>query len=245
MTSTTNISIFIAFTAGLLSFVSPCVLPLIPSYLTYITGVSFDELVDSREKSIRRRTIIHSLLFILGFSLVFTALGASATYIGNFFQQNQALIRKVGGVIVIILGIHITGVIKLQFLDKEKRLELKSRPIGYLGSVLVGVAFAAGWTPCIGPILASILLYASTSQNMAGGIILLLAYSLGLGVPFLVSALAFNSFLAYFAKLNRYLRIISIVSGIFLIIIGVMLFFNLFAVLSQYMNMLIPVGHGG
>ncbi len=245
MSSSANLSIFIAFTAGLLSFVSPCVLPLIPSYLTYITGVSFDELVEAREKSIRRQTLIHSLLFILGFTLVFTALGASATYIGNFFQQNQGLIRKIGGVVVVVLGIHITGIVKLRFLEQEKRLELKNRPIGYLGSVLVGVAFAAGWTPCIGPILASILLYASTSQKMMDGIVLLVSYSLGLGVPFLVSALAFNSFLAYFARLNRYLRVISIISGIFLIIIGIMLFFNLFAVLSQYMNLLVPVGHGG
>ena len=245
MTPTSNISIFIAFTAGLLSFVSPCVLPLIPSYLTYITGVSFDELVDPQEKLVRRQTLIHSLLFILGFSLVFTVLGASATYIGNFFRQNQDLIRKIGGLIVIVLGIHISGVIKLKFLEKEKRLELKNRPLGYLGSVIVGIAFAAGWTPCIGPILASILLYASTSQKMVDGIILLVAYSLGLGVPFLISALAFNTFLAYFAKISRYLRVISIVSGIFLIVIGMMLFFNWFSTLSQYINMVIPIGTGG
>jgi len=128
MAETSNISIFIAFTAGLLSFVSPCVLPLIPSYLTYITGVSFDDLTASGDASIRRRTIVHSLLFILGFSLVFVALGASATYLGSFFQQNQALIRKVGGVIVVLLGIHITGIVKLKFLEQEKRLEFKSRP---------------------------------------------------------------------------------------------------------------------
>ncbi|RLB72050.1 MAG: cytochrome c biogenesis protein CcdA [Deltaproteobacteria bacterium] len=242
MAETSNISIFIAFTAGLLSFVSPCVLPLIPSYLTYITGVSFDDLTASGNASIRRRTIVHSLLFILGFSLVFVALGASATYLGSFFQQNQALIRKVGGVIVVLLGIHITGIIKLKFLEQEKRLEFKSRPIGYVGSVLVGIAFAAGWTPCIGPILASILLYASTEKNMMSGIILLFSYSLGLGVPFLVSALAFNSFLAYFSRMNRYLRVISIISGIFLIVIGVMLFFNYFSALSQYLNMFLPQG---
>ncbi len=242
MAETSNISIFIAFTAGLLSFVSPCVLPLIPSYLTYITGVSFDDLTASGNASIRRRTIVHSLLFIFGFSLVFVALGASATYLGSFFQQNQALIRKVGGVIVVLLGIHITGIIKLKFLEQEKRLEFKSRPIGYVGSVLVGIAFAAGWTPCIGPILASILLYASTEKNMMSGIILLFSYSLGLGVPFLVSALAFNSFLAYFSRMNRYLRVISIISGIFLIVIGVMLFFNYFSALSQYLNMFLPQG---
>ena len=134
--------------------------------------------------------------------------------------------------------------LKLKFLEHEKRVEFKNKPIGYLGSVLVGIAFAAGWTPCIGPILASILLYASTEKNMMSGIILLLSYSLGLGVPFLVSALAFNSFLAYFSRLNRYLRLISIISGIFLIVIGVMLFFNYSSMLSQYMNMFLPQ-HGG
>jgi len=240
MESTSHVSLLIAFMAGVFSFISPCVLPLIPSYLTYITGISFDELVDNRSQSVRRRTLFHSLFFILGFTLVFVALGASATYVGAFFQENQVLIRRVGGVIVILLGIHITGVIKLKILEREKRFEFNDKPIGYLGSVLVGIAFAAGWTPCIGPILASILLYASTSNNVGSGIVLLIAYSLGLGVPFLISALAFNSFLTYFSKFNRYLRIVSIVSGIFLIIIGFLLVFDYLSVLSQYLNMWLP-----
>ena len=240
MESTSHVSLLIAFMAGVFSFISPCVLPLIPSYLTYITGISFDELVDNRSQSVRRRTLFHSLFFILGFTLVFVALGASATYVGAFFQENQVLIRRVGGVIVILLGIHITGVIKLQLLEREKRFEFTDKPIGYLGSVLVGIAFAAGWTPCIGPILASILLYASTSDNVGSGIILLIAYSLGLGVPFLISALAFNSFLTYFSKFNRYLRVVSIISGIFLIIIGFLLLFDYLSVLSQYLNMWLP-----
>ena len=240
MESTSHVSLLIAFMAGVFSFISPCVLPLIPSYLTYITGISFDELVDNRSQSVRRRTLFHSLFFILGFTLVFVALGASATYVGAFFQENQVIIRRVGGVIVILLGIHITGVIKLKLLEREKRFEFTDKPIGYLGSVLVGIAFAAGWTPCIGPILASILLYASTSDNVGGGIILLVAYSLGLGVPFLVSALAFNSFLTYFSKFNRYLRIVSIISGIFLIVIGFLLVFDYLSVLSQYLNMWLP-----
>ncbi len=240
MESTSQVSLLIAFMAGVFSFISPCVLPLIPSYLTYITGISFDELVDNRSQSVRRRTLFHSLFFILGFTLVFVALGASATYVGAFFQENQVLIRRVGGVIVILLGIHITGVIKLNLLEREKRFEFTDKPIGYLGSVLVGIAFAAGWTPCIGPILASILLYASTSENVGSGIILLIAYSMGLGVPFLISALAFNSFLTYFSKFNRYLRIVSIISGIFLIVIGFLLVFDYLSVLSQYLNMWLP-----
>ncbi|HIE07121.1 MAG TPA: cytochrome c biogenesis protein CcdA [Desulfarculaceae bacterium] len=240
MESTSQVSLLIAFMAGVFSFISPCVLPLIPSYLTYITGISFDELVDNRSQSVRRRTLFHSLFFILGFTLVFVALGASATYVGAFFQENQVLIRRIGGVIVILLGIHITGVIKLNLLEREKRFEFTDKPIGYLGSVLVGIAFAAGWTPCIGPILASILLYASTSENVGSGIILLVAYSMGLGVPFLISALAFNSFLTYFSKFNRYLRIVSIISGIFLIVIGFLLVFDYLSVLSQYLNMWLP-----
>jgi cytochrome c-type biogenesis protein len=240
MESTSHVSLLIAFMAGVFSFISPCVLPLIPSYLTYITGISFDDLVDNHSKSVRRRTLFHSLFFILGFTLVFVALGASATYVGNFFQENQDLIRKVGGVIVILLGIHITGLVKLKFLEREKRFEFHDKPLGYVGSILVGIAFAAGWTPCIGPILASILLYASTSDNVGGGIILLVAYSLGLGVPFLISALAFNSFLTYFSRFNRYMRIVSIVSGIFLIIIGLLLVFNYLSIISQYLNMWLP-----
>ena len=240
MESTSHVSLLIAFMAGVFSFISPCVLPLIPSYLTYITGISFDDLVDNHSKSVRRRTLFHSLFFILGFTLVFVALGASATYVGNFFQENQDLIRKVGGVIVILLGIHITGLVKLKFLEREKRFEFHDKPLGYVGSILVGIAFAAGWTPCIGPILASILLYASTSDNVGGGIILLVAYSLGLGVPFLISALAFNSFLTYFSRFNRYMRVVSIVSGVFLIIIGLLLVFNYLSIISQYLNMWLP-----
>ncbi|MCK5916038.1 MAG: sulfite exporter TauE/SafE family protein [Deltaproteobacteria bacterium] len=229
-----------AFAAGVGLTFTPCVLPLIPSYLTYITGISFDELVDNRSQSVRRRTLFHSLFFILGFTMVFVALGASATYVGAFFQENQVLIRRVGGVIVILLGIHITGLVKLNLLEREKRFEFNNKPLGYLGSVLVGIAFAAGWTPCIGPILASILLYASTSENVGGGIILLVAYSLGLGLPFLVSALAFNTFLAYFSRFNRYLRMVSIISGIFLIVIGLLLVFDYLSILSQYLNMWLP-----
>jgi len=240
MESTSHVSLLIAFMAGVFSFISPCVLPLIPSYLTYITGISFDDLVEQQSKSVRRRTLFHSLFFILGFTLVFVALGASATYVGNFFQENQDLIRKVGGVIVILLGIHITGLVKLKFLEREKRFEFHDKPLGYVGSILVGVAFAAGWTPCIGPILASILLYASTSNNVGSGIILLVAYSLGLGVPFLISALAFNTFLTYFSRFNRYMRIVSIVSGIFLVIIGLLLVFNYLSIISQYLNMWLP-----
>jgi len=189
MESTPSISLFIAFSAGLFSFLSPCILPLIPSYISFITGISFEAFSSGEEtRKLRRTTVIHSLLFIFGFSLVFILLGASATYAGQFLQKYQFLLTKVGGVIIIILGIHLTGIINLKFLQREKKVHLREKPLGYLGTVLVGMTFAAGWTPCIGPILGSILIVASTSQKVTSGIILLSFYSLGLALPFFASS---------------------------------------------------------
>jgi len=200
-----EISVFIAFIAGILSFVSPCVLPLIPSYLSFITGVSFDELAElENRREIRRRTLIHSLLFVAGFSLVFILMGASATYIGGIFRKYQRLITVGGGIIITILGLHIAGVINLRFLEREKRLHLEKKPLGYLGTIIVGITFAAGWTPCIGPILGAILVYASTKEQLFTGIILLTAYSVGLGLPFILSSLAFNTFMSYSRSLLKH-----------------------------------------
>src|SRR4030066_1595930 len=217
MSQPQQISGMIAFSAGLLSFVSPCVLPLVPSYITYITGVSFKELpeVEARAKW-RWAAIFHSLLFIMGFSLVFILMGASASYLGQILAQYQYWIMKGGGVLIILLGIHFTGIINIPFLQLEKRIELRKKPLGYAGSFLVGVVFAAGWTPCIGPILSTILIYASTSQNYMTGVYLLTVYSLGLGIPFFLSSLAFNSFLSAFEKIKRYMRVITLISGLFL-----------------------------
>ncbi len=234
-----EVSIFIAFSAGILSFVSPCVLPLVPSYITYITGVSFHELTGGESKSkLRWVTISHSLLFITGFSTVFIIMGASASYVGQLLAQYQNLVMKVGGVLIIILGIHFTGLITLPFLQMEKRLEIRKKPLGYLGSFLVGIIFAAGWTPCIGPILSTILIYASTSKNFFTGILLLSIYSMGLGVPFFLSSLAFNSFLSTFEKIKRYMRVITLVSGLFLIAIGILMLTDTFQEINQYLNSL-------
>jgi cytochrome c-type biogenesis protein len=232
-----EVSIFIAFSAGILSFVSPCVLPLVPSYITYITGVSFHELTEGESKSkLRWVTIFHSLLFIIGFSTIFIIMGASASYIGQLLAQYQYWIMKVGGVLIIILGIHFTGLITLPFLQMEKRLELRKKPLGYLGSFLVGIIFAAGWTPCIGPILSTILIYASTSKSYYTGILLLTIYSAGLGLPFFLSSLAFNSFLSTFEKIKRYMRVITLVSGLFLIAIGILMLTDTFKDINQYLN---------
>jgi len=233
-----EISTLIAFSAGLLSFVSPCILPLVPSYITYITGVSFKELTDVKAKAkLRWATVSHSLLFIMGFSTIFILMGASASYLGQILVQYQYWIMKGGGTLIILLGIHFTGIINLPFLQMEKRIELRKKPLGYLGSFLVGIVFAAGWTPCIGPILSTILIYASTSQNFTTGILLLTVYSMGLGIPFFLSSLAFNSFLSAFDRIKRYMRVITIVSGIFLIIIGILFLTDTFKEINTYLNM--------
>ena len=234
-----EISLFIAFSAGLLSFVSPCVLPLVPSYITYITGVSFHELTGAESKSkLRWVTIFHSLLFISGFSTIFIIMGASASYLGQLLAQYQEWIMKAGGVLIIILGINFTGVITLPFLQMEKRFELRKKPIGYMGSFFVGIIFAAGWTPCIGPILSTILIYAGTAKSFYAGIVLLFLYSMGLGLPFFLSSLAFNSFLGAFEKLKRYMRVITLVSGLFLIAIGILMLTDTFQEINHYLNSL-------
>jgi len=234
-----EISVLIAFSAGLLSFVSPCVLPLVPSYITYITGVSFKDLSETGSKRrLRWLTASHSLLFICGFSLIFVLMGASASYLGQVLVQYQSWIMRAGGILIIILGIHFTGLINIPFLQMERRFELNKKPLGYVGSFLVGIVFAAGWTPCVGPILSTILLYASTTKSFTTGIVLLAFYSMGLGLPFFFASLAFNSFLSAFEKVKRYMRVITIVSGVFLVIIGVLLLTDLFTTLNNYLNLL-------
>jgi cytochrome c-type biogenesis protein len=226
-----------AFIAGLLSFLSPCVLPLIPSYITYITGLSFADLqADHPSHIIRQKTILHSLCFIGGFTIVFVLLGASATYIGSFLAQHAAVIRKVGGVLLLLLGLHVCGLLPIRFLLGEKRVSVKHKPSGYIGSFLVGIAFAAGWTPCIGPILAAILAVAATEENVYQGIILLLLYSLGLGVPFFLSALAMHRFLIVFNRFKKYIPVFEKVTGVFLMIIGILIYTNWLTRLSGYVT---------
>ena len=233
-----EVSVLIAFAAGFLSFISPCVLPLVPSYITYITGVSFHDLTDQEtRKKLKWTTLIHSCLFILGFSTVFILMGASASYLGQILSKYQTWIMKIGGILIILLGIHFILQI-FPFLQIEKRFEMKRKPLGYLGSFLVGIIFAAGWTPCIGPILSTILIYASTSQQMTTGIVLLASYSLGLGIPFLLASLALNLFLSTFEKMRRYMKVIIFISGFFLIGVGILLLTGTFRVVTDYFNFL-------
>jgi cytochrome c-type biogenesis protein len=241
MSGTQNVSFLLAFAAGMLSFLSPCVLPLLPSYVAFITGLSFEDLtLDHPKRKLRRMIISHSLLFILGFSVLFTTLGASATLLGQFLAKYRDTIRIVGGILVIIFGLFISGVFSFGFLQQEKRFHLRDKPLGYVGSFLVGVTFAAGWTPCVGPILSSILLYASTAEDMLSGVLLLLFYSLGLGLPFFVCSLAVNTFLAALQKAHRYFGLFAKVGGALLILVGVLLLTNSFALLSEVLSRWLP-----
>ena len=219
-----DVSFPFAFLAGILSFLSPCVLPLVPSYVSFITGISFKDLTVSVDrKRIRYLTITNSVAFISGFSTVFIALGVSSSAIGSFLFEYLDLIRIIGGVLIIIFGLFISGFLKLDFLMKYKKIHLGGKPAGYLGTFIVGMTFAAGWSPCIGPILGTILVYAGSKGSAIYGLKLLAVYSLGLAVPFFISALAINSFLSYSKKLVRYMRMIMIISGVLLIVFGIML----------------------
>jgi len=235
-----HITFFGAFLAGLLSFLSPCVLPLIPSYITYITGLSFADLqAEHPSHKVRQQTILHSLFFIAGFTCVFVLLGASATYVGGFLQQHMKMLRKIGGVLIIIFGIHVSGIFDIGILLGEKRVTIHRKPAGYAGSFLVGIAFAAGWTPCIGPILASILMVATAEQTVYRGIALLLIYSMGLAIPFFVASLALHQFLVFFNRFKKHIRLLEICTGVFLIIVGILVYGNYLSKLSRYFSMML------
>jgi cytochrome c-type biogenesis protein len=224
-----HVSFLFAFGAGFLTFLSPCILPLIPAYISYITGISFDELKEEQNKDVRKKTVIHSLLFILGFSFVFVTLGASASYLGKLLIAYRTMISRIGGVIVIIFGFYIMGFLRLDFLNKEKRFKLRPQRDSKLGSILLGITFAAAWTPCVDPILGSILTLALTKKTMLEGAWLLSIYSLGIAIPFIISAILINSFLSYFAKLKRYMFIVKFICGLLLILIGISLIRGRFA----------------
>lgn len=213
-----SISIFMALGAGLLSFLSPCVLPLIPAYISFISGISIKELKDT-DKGMPG-ILIATILFILGFSIVFILLGASATYMSSFMLTNKEILQFILGIIVILFGLHLLGLFNIKFLQYEKKIHLKKKPTNILGAFFIGLAFAFGWTPCIGPMLGSILTLAATKETLSGGVILLSAYSLGLGVPFFLTSMAIGSFFTLFSQIRRYFKTISVISGILLIGIG-------------------------
>jgi len=230
-----NVNIITAFVFGLISFISPCVLPIVPGYLSFISGVSFDEMQASNNRAaIRKKILLNATFFILGFSIVFISLGASATAIGQFLHEKINIISKVAGVIIIILGFHMIGVYKIPFLNYEKRFHTGGKKLNLLSALVVGLAFAFGWTPCIGPILAAILAIASQQDTVLKGVILLASYSLGLGIPFLLAGLSISLFFNLFNKFKQHLHKVEVVGGIFLIIIGVLIMTNYLTILSGY-----------
>lgn len=228
-----NVSLLLAFSAGLLSFLSPCVLPLVPAYITYLTGSNIHDINTNKAKL---NALNKAIGFVIGFSIIFIIMGASFTTLGRLLIKNQELFRKIGGVLIIIFGLHITGLFKIKIFNVEKRLLSHLKFKGRFSSVLMGMAFAAGWTPCIGPILSSILIYASSMDTILKGILLLVVYSLGLAVPFLLTAFAIDNLSKYFRKISPYLPIISIFSGIIVIMMGVMVFSNKVNILSRFLN---------
>jgi cytochrome c-type biogenesis protein len=244
VTDVGGLSLGLAFVAGLLSFLSPCVLPLVPSYVTFVTGMTLDELTARGRHAARRHATLHALLFVLGFTLVFVALGATATALGAALRRALPLLQQLGGVVIAGFGLSLLGVLRVPSLMRERRVHLASKPAGIAGSLLVGVAFGAGWTPCIGPVLASILLYAGMEATMTRGMLLLVAYSLGLGIPFLVAAVGFNWYLAGARRVMRWLRPLELGAGALLVVMGVLLFTGRFTALSSFLasfGQLVPI----
>jgi len=221
-----------AFTAGLLSFLSPCVLPLIPAYFTFITGFSLEELTESRDSEIRKKVFLSTILFVSGFSLVFILMGASASYLGGLIYNYRELIRIIGGIFIIILGVHLTGIIRIRGLDFEKRINMEKKPLHFFGTFVVGMAFGAGWSPCIGPLLGSIIIIAGSQETVWQGIILLGIYSAGLAIPFIIMSVFINFLLIFIKKASRVLQYINTAAGILLIIVGLILVTNKLYVLT-------------
>ena len=226
-----------AFVAGILSFLSPCVLPLVPGYVSLISGATVEDL-QSNERRLLGTVMLHSLTFILGFSVVFIALGAVATGIGQFANEYHNLLAKAAGIVVIVFGLHLTGLLKIKALYADKRLHDVKGGSSALGSFAVGFAFAFGWTPCIGPILATILVFAGAQETVFKGVLLLAIYSLGLAVPFLLTSLGVDRFLGFYTRFRRHLHTVEVVSGVLLIAVGVLIFMNNLKLLSGYLAFL-------
>ncbi len=230
-----GLGVFIAFTAGLLSFLSPCVLPLIPSYVTFITGLSLEDVTKAR-----RTALVHALLFIAGFTLIFVTLGATATTLGRLLLRYRYLVSSAGGALIIVFGLYLLGVLNISAFMRERRVHLAEKPLGYLGTVVVGIAFGAGWSPCLGPILGAILALAANTNELSRGVLLLFSYSLGLAVPFVVAALFVEKFLAFFARHKGKMIWVNRVAGALLIFVGVLMVTNRFALLATKLQQWTP-----
>ena len=221
-----EISYFYVVLAGLLSFLSPCVLPIVPGYLCFLAGTSLDKIASGEDASKERNVFYFALSFVFGFSTVFILLGASATLLSGLIYEYLDILRVVGGIIIIIFGIHFMQIIQLPFLNRDTRYQIESYRPGIVGSYVIGLSFAFGWTPCIGPILGSVLSIAASSETVTYGIVLLLLYSAGLGIPFLLAAYAINGFMRFLSKIRNYIRAIEIFTGVLLVIFGILILTN-------------------
>lgn len=229
----TEVSFALAFGAGFLSFVSPCVLPLVPVYVSIVTGLSLQELQELKGKQDLIRPFLSSLCFVLGFSSIFVTLGASSSLVGSVLMQYQDAIRVVGGIMMILFGLFVAGFIKTNWLMQDKRLRLTEGYSGFVGAFFIGVSFSAGWTPCIGPILGSILVYASSQGSASYGSLLLAVYSLGLAVPFLISTIAINLLIKHLKNLQKVIHHVMTFTGIVLVVFGVLLLTDNLKVISK------------
>src|SRR4029077_16611144 len=235
-----SVGVLVAFSAGLFSFLSPCVLPLFPSYLSFITGMSVDRLTQEVTAGARTRVLLHSLAFIVGFSVVFVSLGASFSAAGQFLLGYRDWIRIAGGGLIVIFWLSIAGVLRIGIFGRTQQLQIQSKPAGLVGSFLVGLTFAIGWTPCVGPILGSILTLASNDKTVGQGIVLLLCYSAGLGVPFLLSSIALGGFLRFFKHYRPFIPTVERVAGVLLIVVGVLVATNYYVLLNSWAISLTP-----
>ncbi len=240
-----DVPIYISFLAGIASFISPCVLPIVPGYLSFISGVEMETMRGAEDRArVARRVLLASFIFVLGFSTVFIALGASATFLGKMLATHLKLISKIAGVMIILFGVHMTGIFKINFLTYEKRFHQREKPASLLGAYLVGLAFAFGWTPCIGPILGGILTLAGSEKTLLRGVLLLSVYSLGLGLPFLLAAVGVNTFYAFFKGFKKHLHTVEVVSGVFMILAGLLILTGYLSRLSLLFSKWIPSNLG-
>lgn len=235
---TEGLSIPLAFVAGVVSFLSPCVLPLVPGYISMLSGASMEELKAGAGGELVGRIFRNSVAFVIGFSVVFIILGASATWVGKFLLAQRTVFNVVAGVIIIVFGLHLTGLVKIPLLYREARMNTGAPRRGLAGSFLLGFAFAFGWTPCIGPILTGILALAAMRETVFQGMFLLAVYSAGLAIPFLLTGLGLSQFMKFYGGFRKHLQVVEVLSGVLLIGIGVLMAFNKFSVLSGYLNFL-------
>src|SRR5262245_35727985 len=234
-----NVSVFTAFFAGLVSFLSPCVLPLVPGYISIISGFSLDQLkANEKDSSLMRTVLLNSIMFILGFSITFILLGATASWIGQLLLSRMRLLSRLAGLLLIVFGVHLTGLVKINFLYRDKRFHNVEKPRGVLGAFVLGLAFAFGWTPCIGPILASIMTIASTKETVTDGMFLLAVYSAGLGIPFLLTSVALNKFLTFYGRFKKHFHAVEVVSGALVIVVGLLILTGSLTRLATWLSFL-------